>query len=103
MTSVGVFRRAPSRPRKRPIIGTLSKPVSSQFLRPDADLSDGSWLNELGNATDLYASVDEVAADDGDYIESAAVPAADAVELQLQALTAAGPGPWTVRYRAQRI
>lgn len=35
-----------------------------QYARPDADDTDGNWVNESGNSNNLYASVDEASADD---------------------------------------
>ena len=40
----------------------------AQFARPDADISDGNWVNQAGNNTNLFASIDESVAADGDYI-----------------------------------
>ena len=40
------------------------------FIRPTADVTDGSWLNEAESATDLFASVDEASPSDTDWIYS---------------------------------
>lgn len=40
-----------------------------QFLRPDGDLSPGSWTDEGGATTDLFDSIDEVSPNDSDYVE----------------------------------
>jgi len=37
----------------------------AQYARPDADDTDGGWVTQNNNNTDLYASVDEASADDG--------------------------------------
>jgi hypothetical protein len=56
--------------------------------RPDADVTDGSWLNELGTNTNLFASIDESAANDSDYIQSSLSPStADVVEINLSDIT----------------
>ena len=73
----------------------------AQFARPSGDLFiETGYTDEGGAATDLYLSVDEVSANDSDYIESPDVPTADAVVLSLGAITdpAVGTGH-IVRYR----
>lgn len=45
-----------------------------QIAVPDADTADGSWLNEAGSNTNLFASIDETVASNADYIESSASP-----------------------------
>ena len=40
----------------------------AQTARPDADISDGNWVNQAGNNTNLFASIDESTASDSDYI-----------------------------------
>jgi hypothetical protein len=42
--------------------------AAPQLARPDADITDGAWLNEVGSATNLFASIDETSASDADYI-----------------------------------
>ncbi len=54
------------------------------FLRPDADSADGNWLNESGSATNLFASLDEVApGSDTDFIKSGASPSNDICKVRL--------------------
>lgn len=61
-------------------VSTNGQPVT--FLRPTTDITDGSWLNELGSNVNLYASVDEGQPyDNTDYIESGALP--DTTELRI--------------------
>jgi len=57
--------------------------MATEKLRPDADDSAGSWTDEGGATTGLYQSVDEVTADDADYIKSPSHPTAEAVKLRL--------------------
>jgi len=47
-----------------------------QFARPDADLSIGesAWEDEGGASTNLYQSIDEVVAADGDFVRSEISP-----------------------------
>ena len=40
----------------------------AQYARPDNDTSDGRWLNNNGNNTNLYSYIDESSVDDSDYI-----------------------------------
>ena len=42
----------------------------TQYARPDADISDGDWLNQSDSNTNLYASIDESSASDSDYIKA---------------------------------
>lgn len=37
---------------------------------PRADVATGSWTKQNGGTTDLYATVDEITADDTDYVTS---------------------------------
>lgn len=47
----------------------LFKPVvTAQYARPTSDVSAGTWTASTGS--DLFAMLDEAAADDGDYITS---------------------------------
>ena len=56
----------------------------SHFLRPSADVTDGGWTRTPGGTqVDLWAVVDELAADDADYIQSASAPANDPCVLKL--------------------
>ena len=48
-----------------------------QFARPDADLEIGNWLNDLGSAITIFQSIDEVVANDADFIESGLAPVND--------------------------
>jgi hypothetical protein len=60
----------------------------SQFARPDADVTDGGWTNEVGSNVNLFASVDEAVASDADLIQSGDSPATgDMVELNLSDIT----------------
>lgn len=43
------------------VVGTIA-----QLARPSADISSGNWVSSLGGP--LYAAIDEVTADDADYI-----------------------------------
>jgi len=71
------------------VTGTAATPYPSTVLYPNADVTDGSWLNELGNNTNLYASIDEIAANDTDYIESPALSSGNSDTCEI-ALTASG-------------
>lgn len=39
-----------------------------QFARPNSDIVRDQMLNEVDGDTDLWMSIDEASADDGDYI-----------------------------------
>lgn len=45
-----------------------------QYARPSSDSSVGTWTTDLGGTTNLYATIDETAFDDADYIQSIAAP-----------------------------
>lgn len=63
------------------------KGTTTEFARPDADVTDGSWLNEAGSNTNLFQSIDETVADDVDYIESSKTPSSDLAEIGLSNIT----------------
>ena len=75
----------------------------TQYARPDADRTDGSWLNNASNNTNLYSYVDETSVNDSDYIESIDYSAsADAVILDLSSVTdPENAANHTVFYRAK--
>lgn len=73
----------------------------AQFGRPSADTynSDG-WTEDDGTSDALYGEIDEVAADDGDYIRSALTPTADVYVCKLSNLEdPLSSSSHTVRYR----
>ena len=74
----------------------------TQYARPDSDTSDGSWLNNASNNTNLYSYVDETSVNDSDYIQSIDSSAsADTVELGLGNVTdPENAANHTVFYRA---
>lgn len=103
-------RLAPSGPWPPTHAGTLARgnttETNSSFVRPDADVTDGTWLGQDGGSS-LFSYIDEVTIDDADYIKSAGggtactiglgdfgfTPAADAtVKLHVRARVASGSG-----------
>src|SRR5215217_6762135 len=80
--------------------------VSVQIGAPTSDVTDGSWLNELGSNTNLYASIDESVASDVDYIISSAISSglSDTCEVGLTSLgdpVSSSSHTVAYRYRAQ--
>lgn len=73
------------------------------YIRPDADSADGGWTNESGNNTNLFASIDETAASDSDYIQSALTPVNDIVTVRLSDPSAGVGQPVNVSYRYQKV
>ena len=69
--------------------------VTAQFARPTSDVSAGTWTASTGS--DLFAMLDETAADDGDYITTTSY---STCEVALSSLTdpAVSTGH-VVRYR----
>jgi len=57
------------------------------FLRPTADVSDGSWTTDTGGTT-LYAAIDETTQSDTDYVKSSENPVNDIYEFNLGPPTA---------------
>lgn len=80
---------------------TLTTIVTTRSVEPIADVTDGSWLNELGSNTDLYASIDENAANDADWIESGAEPIDDACEVKLANAGTPDTGTITIKVRGK--
>src|SRR5215203_5121797 len=81
-------------------------PGTGQTAVPISDITDGSWLNELGNNTNLYASLDESAASDTDYIISSSLASgsSDTCEVGLTVIgdpVSSADHVVSYRYRAQ--
>lgn len=85
------------------VAATFTLPTATitvtQIARPDADVSAGGWTNELGSATDLYASINEAQPNHTTYIQSSLSPQDDVSEVSLGALTDPGTNtPFRVPY-----
>lgn len=70
---------------------------ASQFARPASDVANGAWAPSTG--TDLFAMLDETAAEDTDYIRSGASPSNDTAKLQLTDLDPPDAGDVILRVR----
>lgn len=75
--------------------------ASPLYLRPDADVTDGGWTNELGGTT-LYTSINETPLSDSDYIQSSVNPTADITRISLSNPSTTVEGPVKLRYRYRR-
>lgn len=75
--------------------------AATMLLRPDADITAGGWLNEVGGVT-LFSSIDEVVAGDADYIVSGSSPVNDSCEIRLSDPGSLAAQPAKVRYRYWR-
>lgn len=91
-----------------PTVGTAqgtitgSLPASSPIqLRPNGDVSTGSWT-ATGSAT-LSGAIDDVSADDADYITSALVPVNDVCEVALLDPSTTAAGTTTIVVRVKRV
>jgi len=73
------------------------------FLWPNADDVDGNWLNESGNNTNLYASLDETSASDTDYIVSPNNPVDEVCKIALSDPVGTPAEPFILRYRFNNI
>lgn len=58
-----------------------------QFARPASDLVIGNFTTQAGGATSLFATIDEVTADDADYIRSPASPVNEPYSCNLSSIT----------------
>lgn len=59
-----------------------------EFARPDADVTDGSWVDNTGSNAFMYLAIAETTADDNNYIQSSASPStADVAEINLSDIT----------------
>jgi hypothetical protein len=77
--------------------------VTFDLLRPNADSSDGSWTNQSGNQTNLFASIDEVTADDDTtYIRSVVSPAGDVCKIAFGDPPGGVTTPMRIRYRYRK-
>ncbi len=54
----------------------------AQYARPSADISAGSWSNQAGATSGLFAALDEDVADETDFAQSS-LTANDAMEVRL--------------------
>jgi hypothetical protein len=77
---------------------------TGQTAHPTSDSSLGSWTDQAGGTTNLFAVIDEAVADDADYLQSGTIAGSgDEVKVRLGALT--DPSSSTghvVRYRYQK-
>ena len=72
----------------------------AQFGRPSTDTTNESYTDQAGGAVTIYTTIDEVVADDADFIRSAVTPTSDVYVTKLTSVT--DPGLSTghvVRYR----
>jgi hypothetical protein len=81
----------------------VTAPYPPQFARPDSDINLGSWTDQDGNTTDLYAAIDEETPSDADYVKDPVQATPDTLEEGLSDVT--DPGIHTnhvVRYRYRK-
>ena len=57
----------------------------AQFGRPIADTSIGNWTDEAAGTTNIYLGIDEVSAEDAEYIQSELNPSASPYAAALTA------------------
>lgn len=71
------------------------------YLRPDADALTGGWTASGGGS--LFAAIDEVAADDSDYIQSGDDPVTDITKIGLSdsVTTLGAPITAHIRYKCR--
>ena len=82
--------------------GTLSNAGTAlKYLAPDADSSDGSWIDKSGG-TSLFASIDELSVDDTDFIISSINPSSDTCKIRLSDPGVTPDQPFIVQYRYKK-
>jgi hypothetical protein len=59
----------------------------AQFARPSADTVRTAWTDEAGGTTDIYTGIDEVSAEDTEYIKTPTPPGANEFETLLTTVT----------------
>lgn len=59
----------------------------AQFARPSADTVRTAWTDEAGGTTNIYTGIDEVSAEDTEYIKTPAPPGTNEFETLLTAVT----------------
>ena len=75
----------------------------SQFARPSTDTTLGSYTDQVGGGTNIFETIDEVAADDGDYIQSPLAPSSAAYVTKLTSVEdPQSSSGHVVRYRYQK-
>lgn len=80
----------------------LKETAASQIIRPIADVAAGGWTTQAGAATGLAATLDEVATDDADYIQSTTNPNAEIVKLTMGNPGTPDAGTWTLSVRHKK-
>lgn len=58
-----------------------------QFARPDADALVGNYTTQAGGNTNLFATIDEASADDGDFVRSPQSPVNEVYVARLSDIT----------------
>lgn len=59
----------------------------AQFARPSADTVRTAWTDEAGGTTDIYTGIDEVVAEDTEYIKTPTPPGSNEFETLLTSVT----------------
>jgi len=59
----------------------------AQFARPSADTVRTGWTDEAGGTTDIYTGIDEVSAEDAEYVKTPTPPGSNEFETLLTAVT----------------
>lgn len=102
-TSGAVNRLIPSGPFPPTHCGTVTAgaAVTADFQYPDADNANANWTDQAGGTTNIYTRVDEVTADDSDYIKTSTTGASCRLRLSDFSTTPATGDTVTIRFRAR--
>ena len=75
----------------------------AQFGRPNTDQLIDNWETHTGATTDLYTTIDEVTADDSDFVRTGFGPTNDVYVVRLSAVTDPNVSTGhTVRFRYRK-
>ncbi len=58
--------------------------ADAEIIRPDSDVTVGTWTKETGSGVNVYQSIDELSRSDADYMRSAFNPSSDLYEASLE-------------------
>lgn len=74
-----------------------------QFARPTTDTTRDNWFDQAAGTASIFATIDEVASDDGDYIKTQLTPTADVYVTKLSAVAdPISSANHTVRFRYRK-
>lgn len=58
-----------------------------QYARPSTDTYRGNYTDQVGGTSNIYQAIDEIVADDADFVRSPLAPASEVYVTKLSAVT----------------